>query len=344
MKFFSEGVFLKWSKLVAIVLLFCTIIFGLKVSDVQFDYDFEKFFPAEDEDADFFYAHRKQFEYDNNFILIGLENKSGVFKKDFLLRTDSLTKDLAKVPYATTVRSICNQEEVFLYGLNGSSSVPYINFKAWEENPDAVEELIKKDSSRIYRSVELVNTLIAKDGKSVCIFLKHQDDLSRKKSDEIVKAVRAKIANYDFDGVHLAGTSVGQQYYINKMNKELVLFMAMSAVLVIVFLFIAFRSGWGIILPQVVIFSTLIWILGGMGLFNSPMNILLTTLPSIMFVVGMSDVIHLVSRYLDALREKLSKFEAIKTTIREVGFSTFLTSVTPAVGFFSLYFIHVQPV
>jgi hypothetical protein len=81
-----------------------------------------------------------------------------------------------------------------------------------------------------------------------------------------------------------------------------------------------------------------------MGFFNSPMNILLTTLPSIMFVVAMSDVIHLVSRYMDALREELTKFEAIKTTIKEVGFSTFLTSVTTSVGFFSLYFINVQPV
>ena len=120
--------------------------------------------------------------------------------------------------------------------------------------------------------------------------------------------------------------------------------MGLSAILVILFLFIAFRSGWGIILPQIVILSSLLWILGGMGLFNSPMNILLTTLPSIMFVVAMSDVIHLVSRYMDALRDDLSKFEAIKTTIKEVGFSTFLTSVTTSVGFFSLYFINVQPV
>ena len=107
----------------------------------------------------------------------------------------------------------------------------------------------------------------------------------------------SKLDDFTFDATFLAGTGVGQQYYIQKMNKELLLFMGLSAILVILFLFIAFRSGWGIILPKIVILSSLLWILGGMGLFNSPMNILLTTLPSIMFVVAMSDVIHLVLGY-----------------------------------------------
>jgi predicted RND superfamily exporter protein len=63
-----------------------------------------------------------------------------------------------------------------------------------------------------------------------------------------------------------------------------------------------------------------------------------------MFVVSMSDVIHLVSRYLDAIRTGMSKFEAIKLTVREVGFATFLTSLTTAIGFFTLYFVKVEPI
>ena len=144
--------------------------------------------------------------------------------------------------------------------------------------------------------------------------------------------------------MHLAGTTVGQRYYIEKMNSELLFFMALSAILVILFLFIAFRSGWGILVPQVVIFASMLCVIGGMGLFISPMNILLTTLPSLMFVVAMSVVIHLVSRYMDALRYGFSKFESIKISLRDVVFPTFLTSLTTSIGFFSLYFINVQPV
>ena len=345
MKFLKEKSFSLWSKVLAVALLSVTIFLGFEIRNLQFDYDFEKFFPAEDQDADFFYQHRAQFEYDNNFVLLGVENKKGVFQPDFLLELDSLTKTLENgLPYVDAVRSITNQDEVFLYQGGGSSTKPYVNFNQWLDSTTTIEKQITIDSTRIFNSKELVNTLIARDGKSVCVFIKHENDLSREKSEELVKVIRSKIAEFSFDATHLAGTAVGQQYYIQKMNKELLLFMGLSAILVILFLFIAFRSGWGIILPQVVILSSLLWILGGMGFFNSPMNILLTTLPSIMFVVAMSDVIHLVSRYMDALREELTKFEAIKTTIKEVGFSTFLTSVTTSVGFFSLYFINVQPV
>ncbi|MEJ6686834.1 MAG: MMPL family transporter [Crocinitomicaceae bacterium] len=342
MKFITEKNFVKWSLVVGVLLVGLTSFLGYQTTQLQFDYDFEKFFPAEDKDADYFYQHREKFEYDNNFILIALEDKGGIFSIPFMERVDSLTKRLEdNIPYVTGVRSITNQNEVSLFGINNAVQRPYVELEMWR---DSSSQFIAKDSARIFNSKELINTLVSRDGKSVCIFLKHDNGLSVKKSDVLVREVKARISGFDFDGVHLAGTTVGQRYYIEKMNSELLFFMALSAVLVILFLFIAFRSGWGILLPQVVIFSTLVWVIGGMGLFNTPMNILLTTLPSIMFVVAMSDVIHLVSRYMDALREGLSKFESIRTTLREVGFSTFLTSLTTSIGFFSLYFINVQPV
>jgi predicted RND superfamily exporter protein len=341
MKLFSEKKFKTWAPIVALILIGLTSFLGYKISDLKFDYDFEKFFPAEDTDADYFYAHRNKFEYDNNFILIAIENKSGIFEVPFMQKISSITEKISsQAPYVTGVRSITNQDEVSLFGINNAVTRPYVDIEKWKEGP----EFISKDSTRIYGSKELLNTLVAKDGTSLCIFVKHQDGLSVKKSDTLVKALKSILHEYKVDGIHLAGTTVGQRYYIEKMNSELLFFMALSAILVILFLFIAFRSGWGILVPQVVIFASMLWVIGGMGLFNSPMNILLTTLPSIMFVVAMSDVIHLVSRYMDALRDGYSKFESIKTTLREVGFPTLLTSLTTSVGFFSLYFINVQPV
>ena len=138
---------------------------------------------------------------------------------------------------------------VSLFGINNAVTRPYVDIEKWKEDP----EFISKDSIRIYGSKELLNTLVAKDGTSLCIFVKHQDGLSVKKSDTLVKALKSILQEYKVDGIHLAGTTVGQRYYIEKMNSELLFFMALSAILVILFLFIAFRSGWGILVPQVVI-------------------------------------------------------------------------------------------
>lgn len=331
----KEKAFKFWSKLVLILILALTGLWGYRIFDLRFDYDFEKFFPANDPDADFFYAHRKQFEADNNFLLISIERKNGLFDTQFLRKVEKFREELSKLPNVVGVQAITNQQELFVNNFGGAFAKPYISF---------TDSLRKKDSLRVYRSEELINTLVARDGSSLCVFLKHKDVLSKKKSDALVDAIESIYPKYHFEKVRMAGTTVGQKYYIQKMNVELVLFMGLSSALIVLFLFIAFRSLWGVLVPQAVIVSGLIWILGGMGMTNTPMNILLTTLPSIMFVVSMSDVIHLVSRYIDALRENHSRFEAIWVTIKEVGYATFLTSFTTAIGFATLYFVNVQPV
>jgi predicted RND superfamily exporter protein len=114
--------------------------------------------------------------------------------------------------------------------------------------------------------------------------------------------------------------------------------------LVILFLWIAFRSIWGILLPQVVLYLSAIWVIGSMGLFNEPINILLVLLPSILFVVGMSDVIHLVSKYIDNLRDGMPKNDAVINAVKEIGLATLLTSLTTAIGFISLIVIPVKPI
>jgi len=330
-----EKKFKFWSVIIGVVLIAATSFLGYKITDLRFDYDFEKFFPANDDDADYFYVHRKKFEADNNFLLIAVQREKGVFDKSFLNKIERFRAELSSIKYVKVVRALTNQNETFLNSTGGAFSKPYVNLKSND---------FSNDSIRVYNSKELINTLISKDGKALCVFLKHEDVLSKKKSDHIVNEVERISKKYNFEKVRLAGTTVGQKYYIYKMNFELILFAGLSGILIVLFLFIAFRSGWGIIVPQVVIVSTVLWVLGGMGLFDTPMNILLTTLPSILFVVSMSDVIHLVSRYLDALREDHPKFEAIVMTVKEVGLATFLTSFTTSIGFMSLYFVNVQPV
>jgi len=58
----------------------------------------------------------------------------------------------------------------------------------------------------------------------------------------------------------------------------------------------------------------------------------------------MSDVMHLVSKFLEELRNGKDKTAAIKKAYREVGIATLLTSVTTAIGFLTLLTIDMGPV
>ncbi|MDG1332914.1 MAG: efflux RND transporter permease subunit [Crocinitomicaceae bacterium] len=302
---------------------------------MKFDYDFEKFFPINDNETDFFFDYRDKFESDNDFLLIAIENNSGVFEKEFLEDVHHVTKKLEKSKYVQFVTSITTMEEQFFHMGGGTTKKKYIDFSKYER---------ERDSVRVFEKDEIINSLVAEDGKSICLFVRHEDFLSKKKSDELIIGIEKLLTKKKFDNYRLAGRSIGQQFYIDKMSTEMLFFVGLSAVLIVFFLFIAFKSAWGILIPQVVIVGGMVWVIGGMGLFNEPINIILIVLPSIMFIVSMSDVIHLVSRYLDALRTEENNFAAIKLAVKEVGLATLLTSITTAIGFFSLYFVRVQPI
>lgn len=329
---------LKLKKVVRPILfafLILTLIFGYFASKTRFDYDFEKFFPSNDAETDYFFDFRSKFESDNDFLQIAIVREKGIFDLQFLKKIDKLTKSIEKVDLVEGVVSITNTEEFFLFANGFTSSRPYIHL-------DTVD--LVQDSINIYKNKELINTAVAKDGKSVCIFIKHKEYISKAKSDKLAADIHELLDKYNFDRVIIAGRTVGQSFYLDKMTFELFFYMGISGILIVLFLFIAFRSIWGIVIPLLIIVCTLIWIFGGMGILNQPVNILLTTLPSVMFVVAMSDVIHIVSRYLDAKRANNDTEKSVFITIREVGFSTFLTSVTTAIGFFSLYFVNMEPI
>ena len=253
----------------------------------------------------------------------------------FLKKVKSLQKKLDSTKDVRFTRSIVTEKEVYIPPRSIPTSRPSINF---------TENRLARDEKDLIENEEMINTLIAKDKKSLCIFVRHKDFLSKNGSDTLVQSINGLCDAYGFDKVRVAGRTVGQKFYIDKMGYEMAFFMVLSYMLVIVFLFIAFRSLWGVLMPQLVILGTLFWVVGFIGLYGEPVSIVMSVLPCIVCVVAMSDVIHLLSRYLDAFRTGIGKFASIKLTIHEVGMATFLTSVTTAIGFFSLMFISVQPI
>lgn len=304
---------------------------------VKFDYDFEKFFPEDDPDTEYFNEFRKKFETDNDFVLIGLVNKKGIYQRDFLQKADSLTRQAGRIKNITQALSITNFEEPVYVDFTGS----FILKRAVHPETDT---LMKVDSARIANSKFLINTLVSKDGKAISIFLKTTPYLSKAGSDSLAKDIRKLISGYDFDEIHVAGRSTGQSYYVKLMQGELFFFVITSFVLVVVFLYLSFKSWWGVLFPVLVVIFSVIWTIGVMAVQGEGISLVQTVLPTILFVVGMSDSVHILSKYIEELRSGKEKMQALKVSFKEVAMATFLTSFTTAVGFVTLIFVPIEPV
>ena len=92
----GESTFKKYVWISLICFLAVTVFFGVQITKLKFDYDFEKFFPINDNETDFFFDYRDKFESDNDFLLIAIENNEGAFEKSFLEHVDVVAKILRK--------------------------------------------------------------------------------------------------------------------------------------------------------------------------------------------------------------------------------------------------------
>jgi len=322
----------KWSIL---SILLISLILGYFIKDLRFNYVFEDFFPEEDTDLAYYQEFKKMFDNDNDYLLIGLVNKKGVFEKEFLTDVDSLTHQLDRIENVINVNSITNIERPVISPA-GLFQIPVLH----PFEPERYEQ----DSVRIYKSGLLVESLVSRDAKSLAIFLKHDFLTSKEQADQLILDVESVLSNYRFDKTYIAGKTYAQGVFIEKMKTELSVFLSASILLVILFLAFAYRSWWGVLIPLTVVLLATVWILGLMGSMGKSIDILMVLLPTIMFVVGMSDVVHIMTKYIEQLRLGASKLDAIKTTFKEVGLATFLTSLTTSVGFLTLLTASISPI
>lgn len=303
----------------------------------SFDYNFENFFPKDDTETDFFLKHREEFRSDNDFLLLGIESPGGVFDFAFLKDLDSITRTAERLPFV--------EQALSLTALSERIREPYLGQLFTRKAVDLQDESrLQSDSAYIMNHPLWAGTFVSKDGRHAAIFLRTQEYLSKAKSDELAYALGEFQNQFPQYRIHQAGRTIAQLYYVNKMQFEFLLFVSISAILLLIFLAITYRSISGVLLPLIVVALSVLWTLGLMAYLGKSLNLLLTVMPTIIFVVGMSDVVHFKSKYLEELREGKPKPSALWSTLKEIGLATFLTSMTTALGFATLLTSSVLPV
>ncbi|AHM63659.1 putative RND superfamily exporter [Flammeovirgaceae bacterium 311] len=325
----------KLAKRTLLVIGLLTLVAGFFITRLRFDYNFENFFPTGDQDLEFFLEYREQFENDNDFLLIGIENKAGVFQQDFLQRLDSVTRALDNLPLTRQVLSVTNLKNPII-GPLGIFEPPALRI----DQP----RYYALDSAELWANPAVMGTLLAPNTPAVAIAINHKQQISKQQADSLMLQVNQILAPHPFDEVHLAGKVRAQSVYVEKMQLEFAVFAGASLVLVIIFLTLAYRSLWGVAVPILVVVLTVVWILGLMAATGKMLDVMMVLMPTIMFVVGMSDVVHILTKYIEELRNGHPKKEAIRLTMKEIGMATFLTSLTTSVGFLTLLTTNIKPI
>ena len=302
---------------------------------LKFSYDYEDFFPKGDPDLDFYYTFRDQFEHDDNFLLVGLKPKEGILNTKFLSSVDSATNKIQRSDYAERVYSIAN----FRYFIK--SPFGFIDYPAlhiYEPEKYAV------DSGRIQLDERISGKLISDNFTTTVIFIKTDDTLSQQESVLFIEDVKQSLQESGISDYHLLGKSNFQVELVKLQRKEFFLYSMLSVLLVAVVTYLLFRKIWAVLISMTTVAISLIIFTGILGFSQIEQNVMSTLFPIVIIIIGISDAIHFLGKYIIELRKNNKREIALFKTLSDIGFATLLTAVTSAIGFLTMLTSNVPPI
>ncbi len=303
--------------------------------NLQFKFSFEDFFPKDDPDLAFYEAFIEDFETDINFLLVAVKRKEGVFEQKFLEDFDDFSTKALRLPYIKNANSL-TQVSYPVKTPFGITSIPAIHI----DDPSKYE----KDREKILGDDRFKGNLITDDATALVVALKTQDSVLFKKSNTLITALDSLALTYNFEDYHVLGPAYFQKEMVDMQKREVAVSAIVSGILVALVMFWIFRKPWGIFISLVSIGLGLLLFLGTLSVLGRSLNAMAALYPVLMIIVGTSDVVHIMTKYIDELKKGLSKRAAITIAIKEIGMATFLTSTTTAIGFAALLTSKIGPI
>jgi predicted RND superfamily exporter protein len=305
------------------------------VPRLHFVFSFEQFFPVGDPDLEVFREFTRDFETDDNFLLVAVQRPQGVFEQQFLRKFHDFTLACRDLPYVKDVQSLTKIGYPIKTPFS-ITTIPTIHI----DDPSRYAA----DRERVLHDERFVRNLISKDGTTLVIVLKTINSMELEQAQALLKSLNKSIEKYHFPAHYYLGRSYFQMEIVAMQKKEIIFSTIVSAILVTIVMYLVFRRFWGTVIAVMSLALGLLLFVGFLGAFVRELSALSALYPVLVLIIGTSDIVHIMSKYGDELHKGLDRNTAIWNTIRDVGLATFMTALTTAIGFATLVSNRIKPI
>ncbi|MEL6674520.1 MAG: efflux RND transporter permease subunit [Bacteroidota bacterium] len=302
---------------------------------LQFNSNLLRFFPENQQEISFYESFRERFITGDHRTMVAIEAENHIFEPGFLPKISTLSEQFRALPWVEKATGLTD----LYYEIPtpfGPQRFPFVH-------PDR-PELWGDDSLRLAQATHLMGVFVSEDFKSLTFQLFTDFDLSPAATDSLAEAIERLVAGQNIETCVLAGRLLGQAHILHRMQVEMAVFILLAALMILVALWWIFRFFWGMMAPLIVVLLTALWVLGLMGASGQELDVLSSLIPAILFIIGVSDTVHIFARYLEELNAGQEKIAALWRSYQEVGRATFITSLTTAIGFLSLNMSSIAPI
>ena len=286
---------------------------------------------------------------DNEYLIVGIEAApdSDIFTADALNALVEISDFLDFHPYVTQLRSLSNYQ--YLSGNDFSLSTEYLL-----EDPASLagnEAEIERVRSILRGESLALGTLITDDFRHTRIAarVEYRDETSEHKV-ELVQELFRFIDQNNLDTsasytLHLSGYPLVNERFETVSAEDTALLVPIMIVVMLVILFVSFRSLAAMILPWVVIASGILLLLEIQYYLGIPHTTIDSSalLPTLI-IIGIGITVHVLLQFFQSANSGKSSADAARETIQHIWLPAFFTAITTSAGFLALSVTRLLPI
>ena len=309
---------------------------------LRFSNDYHDFFSDYNPELQAFEEFQNTYTKNDNFFFTIVPPKGDVFTHETLGLVEELTQAAWQIPYSIRVDSITN----------------FQNTRA-EDDDLIVEDLVKNahdltqaelaEKSQIALTEPLLrDQLVTSDGRAIGVNVVAQ--YPQKSVNEIPEAVTFVrslrddfLARYPGYEIRVTGVSMLDTAFQEAGMKDASEMIPLMYLLLLVLMAIAVRTVAGTVVTLLMIaFASAIG-MGAAGFAGVALTPIALSAPTIILTLAIADAVHLLITMRNAMRQGMTRRDAIIESVRVNFLAVMVTSLTTAIGFLALNFSDAPP-
>ena len=265
---------------------------------------------------------------DNNLVFFGVSFNDSLSYQN-MLDVVTFHKSLKKSEFVKRVFSIVNDRQIINNGL----------FPISKKILDVKD--LKSYTNSINKIYSEKNNFMSSDGKKLLFLVENVPNLSKDESRKFINSLYETDFTDGISEVFVSGRSPSELYFEKKVIQEFILLTLVSGFLCFIFLYLVTKNIKLVILTVFSVIASIVVSLGLSQILFGGIELVMIITPAILFIVCLSDIMHLTNKQSNVISSKTSFFLARMNT---VGKAVALTSLTTAMSFLTFLVNDILPI
>ncbi len=328
----------KWVYTIVSVLALVSL---LMMPLIQIDTDPENML-SKDAPARVFHNQTKTDFFMQDMIVVGLVSKTNIFTPQTLKAIETLTTKIL------TIDGVIDEDLLSLSVVDNitqevsETGEKSIRFQYLMKKAPSTDHASNDLQDAIKRLPMLNNTLVSGDNKAIAIYVPIK---SKDMSYDIAQQIRAYTSNISTDAdFHITGLPVAEDQFGYEMFVQMGVAAPLAGLAIFVLLWYFFRNLPLIIAPMIVAMATVVIIMGSLIGLGFTVHIMSSMIAIFLMPIAVVDSVHILSEFADRFKQGDDAKNTVKKVMSHLYTPMLFTSITSAVGFYSLMLTPIPPV